>query len=101
MSLCEVTYYIAVCDFPGCDAEAEYGDYTAMGDPGSAIEMAEEGDWRIGAKPKECYCPEHPVVWDCDIEEGRETPNPPYILIEDRSGDATLVTTEGKTDDAE
>lgn len=97
MALREVTYYIATCDFPGCDAEAEYGDYTAMGDPVSAIEMAEEGDWHAGAKPKECYCPKHPVVWDCDIEEGRETaPAPPYILIEDRSGDATLVTAEGE-----
>lgn len=99
MALREVTYYIAVCDFPDCGEEAEYGDYTAMGDPGSAIEMAEEGDWRIGKTQKECYCPEHPVVWDCDIEEGREAPSPPYILIEDRSGEATLVTTKGETDE--
>ena len=82
MSLREVTYYIATCDFPGCGADADYGDYTAMGDASAATEMAVDADWMTSSDEKRIYCPKHPLVWESDLNEDETAaPTKPYLLL--------------------
>lgn len=46
MAIHEVTYYQAKCD--GCGhIQDDYGDYTALGTPGSVYDEMYESDWVV------------------------------------------------------
>lgn len=91
----EVTFYQAVCDWPGCDVTAhEDTDYAAWADVAMAAEDVENAEWLRGLGPDECYCRNHPAVWASDHENGESFPEPPYLLIHD--GDTDDVTDDGR-----
>ena len=66
MTIKGVTYYVAECD--GCGMRAEYGDFTAMSDPGEAEYLPE---WSGGAGRHHCpLCP--PLCEGCGAEAGED-----------------------------
>lgn len=71
MSVKETSYYSVVCDYPGCTATAQDGDYSAWSDPSQAYEEAVDGEWLIlyGDESRD-YCPAHTIrSWDEEDEE--------------------------------
>lgn len=62
MAIKSAPYYWVVCD--KCGARDEYGDYSALSDPGDAETQSLEGDWT--KQGERHHCPECPVIADCE-----------------------------------
>lgn len=83
------------CDWPGCEYQFEYGDYSIFGDGYDADEIATESDGRVGVAGKH-YCSDHPCTWSSDYEKGETYPATPFLLIHDgmtgfEDGTVTLI----------
>jgi hypothetical protein len=65
MPLKSEPYYFVVCD--GCGQAADYDDYTAWKDPGTAIDMAIDSEWT--RKDETFHCTACPSL---DPEEGTD-----------------------------
>jgi hypothetical protein len=72
MTIRDVTYYVAECD--GCGTRAEYGDFSAMSDPGEAeyltVFNAESGGYSA------CPCEsaeEHDEKWHAAVVDARRS----------------------------
>ena len=55
-------YYWLVCD--NCGQPADYGDYTAMGDEGYAIDCALDSEWSTDGE--KYNCPSCPSIAKCE-----------------------------------
>lgn len=93
MSIREVTYYQASCDWLGC-TRTPHTEYTAWEDPGSARDDVEYAEWHFDRDGKRHYCNEHPATWASEHEDGEPFPEPPYLLIHD--GDTDNSDDDGK-----
>lgn len=74
-------FYAVTCDYPGCDARDDGGEFLYWGEPEHAIEAAIEGQWmqeepihdHHGERRLFCYGhPEH-IVWLSDEDPGPMT----------------------------
>ena len=74
------------CDWPECDYQWEYGDFTIFGDGYDADEIVTDSDGLLGLDGKH-YCHRHPAIWASDHEQGEPFPDPPYLLIHDGDTD--------------
>ena len=63
MSVKEAPYYWVECD--DCGERCEYGDFSAMGDAGQAIDGALEADWSEDGSGKH-HCPSCPALTKCE-----------------------------------
>lgn len=84
MSIREVAMYRVVCDWPDCEVSAQDDEeYYAWACATSAIESAEDRDWRTSRDGREHYCPKHPAEWASDHEDGEPYPDSAHLLIHD------------------
>lgn len=88
MSVRAVTFYKVVCDWPGCTATAQDEvEYAAWAQSDAAVAEAEDAGWWTGPRGVYHYCPEHPAVWEADLDEGiSPEPDRPYLLIPESGG---------------
>ena len=63
MSVKEAPYYWVECD--GCGERCEYGEFSAMSDPGQAIDGALEDEWTGDGSGKH-HCPSCPPLARCE-----------------------------------
>lgn len=78
------------CDFPGCQYQWEYSDYTIFGEGWDAEEIVRESDGWVSLGGTLHYCHQHVTAWASDHEDGSPFPEPPYLLIHDGdTGDAS------------
>ena len=61
MSLKSAPYYWLECD--GCGKPADYGEFSAMSDEGSAIDCALDSEWSTDGEKYHCY--DCPVIAKC------------------------------------
>lgn len=72
MSLKVHTNYSVVCDYPGCERNAQDGsEYASWEQDWYARDEARDSDWLVGDEGD--YCPDH-WYWDEDADEGRPVP---------------------------
>lgn len=62
MTIKSAPYYWVECD--GCGDRCEYGDFSAMGDPGQAVDGATESEWSVQGERH--HCPSCPHVASCE-----------------------------------
>lgn len=67
MSVQSAPYYWITCDWPGCDATAQDGDYSAWGDHGAAYGEAVNAEWCCTDNEGD-FCPEH-STYDEETDE--------------------------------
>lgn len=79
MSTTSKAFYAAVCDYPGCDARDDGGEFTFWDDPQYAIDSAIDGGWLQEAQtdgaPLRLFCEGHAehIVWLSDEDPGPMT----------------------------
>jgi hypothetical protein len=74
------------CDWPGCEFQFEYGDYTIFGNGYDPDEIASESDGWVGVDGSH-YCHNHLTAWASDYEDGEPFPGTPFLLIHDGDTD--------------
>lgn len=62
MSIKSAPYYWVECD--GCGARCEYGDFSAMADPGAAVDGAYDDEWSVQGERH--HCPSCPHIANCE-----------------------------------
>lgn len=62
MSIASKPYYWLVCD--NCSVTADYGDFSAYGDQGQAIDSALDADWTTDGERH--HCPNCPSITACE-----------------------------------
>lgn len=92
MSIKRLDTFTAVCDWPGCDADAvsDHTDYSGWGDVENVNDTLDDAEWWRGRGGEAHYCNRHPVTWASDHEDGEPFPEPPYLLIHDGDTDSSL-----------
>ncbi len=63
MSVKSAPYYWLECD--GCGAKADYGDFSAMSDEGSAVDCALDSEWTTDCEKH--HCPRCPMLARCEV----------------------------------
>lgn len=88
MGFSEQTFYAVTCDYPGCDAMDDGGEFTYWSEREHAITNALEGDWLLEAEDGKdrLFCAGHVerVGWLSDLPEADEnTDDARYIDLPD------------------
>lgn len=96
MSIQSKPYYWVTCDFPDetgtCDSNAQEGsDYSAWAEEGAAVDQAiGDGTFLESPDGSKHYCDGHPRITQEELDDGKPTPAPPYLLV-NNDDEALLV----------